>query len=128
MSKKYNLDDLRYLMQRLREPEFGCPWDIKQDFASIIPFTLEECYEVIDTIEKKDWPHLAEELGDLFFQIIFYSQIASEQQLFDIADVIHMLVEKLIRRHPHVFLNGQLHARLATVSYTHLTLPTKRIV
>jgi ATP diphosphatase len=101
-------------MQRLREPEFGCPWDIKQDFASIIPFTLEECYEVIDTIEKKDWPHLAEELGDLFFQIIFYSQIASEQRLFDIADVIHMLVEKLIRRHPHVFLDGQLHARLAT--------------
>ncbi|NQZ31844.1 MAG: nucleoside triphosphate pyrophosphohydrolase [Oceanospirillaceae bacterium] len=99
-------------MQRLREPEFGCPWDIKQDFSSIIPFTLEECYEVIDTIEHKDWPHLSEELGDLLFQIIFYSQLAAEEQLFDFSDVVDILVTKLIRRHPHVFPNQELTARI----------------
>lgn len=109
--EKYNIEDLTYLMKRLREPEFGCPWDIKQDFSSIVPFTLEECYEVIDSIENQDWPHLSEELGDLLFQIIFYSQLGAEQQLFDFADVVHILVTKLIRRHPHVFPNQTLRSR-----------------
>ena len=112
MNNKYNLEDLLYLMQRLREPEFGCPWDIKQDFTSIVPCTLEECYEVVDAIESEDWPHLAEELGDLLFQIIFYSQLATEKKLFDMSDVIHNIVEKLIRRHPHVFPNNQLHEKV----------------
>ncbi|MCJ8300645.1 MAG: nucleoside triphosphate pyrophosphohydrolase [Pseudomonadales bacterium] len=111
--KKYNLEDLVYLLERLREPEFGCPWDIKQDFSSIIPYTLEECYEVVDAIEQRDWPHLCEELGDLLFQILFYSQLAREQQLFDLSEVIHQLVSKLIRRHPHVFLDSDLHAKVA---------------
>ncbi len=118
---KYNIDDLIYLMQRLREPEYGCPWDIKQDFSSIVPYTLEECYEVIDAIESKDWPHLAEELGDLLFQIIFYSQLAAEQQSFDLSDVVHILVDKLIRRHPHVFIDQQLHTR------TKVTLSERQI-
>ncbi|EPJ49313.1 MAG: mazG [Osedax symbiont Rs2] len=111
--KKYNLEDLVYLMGRLREPEFGCPWDIKQDFSSIIPYTLEECYEVVDAIERCDWPHLCEELGDLLFQILFYSQLAREQQLFDLSDVIDKLVSKLVRRHPHVFPDCDLHAKVS---------------
>ena len=110
--KRYDLADLSYLMERLRDPEFGCPWDLKQDFASVIPCTLEECYEVIDAIETQDWPHLAEELGDLLFQIMFYSQLGKEQQLFDLNDVIHLIVEKLIRRHPHVFAANDLHSRV----------------
>jgi ATP diphosphatase len=110
--KRYNLTDLSYLMERLRDPMFGCPWDLKQDFVSIIPYTLEECYEVIDAIETQDWPHLAEELGDLLFQIMFYSQLGKEQQLFDLDDVIHLIVEKLIRRHPHVFAQNKLHSHV----------------
>ena len=69
MSQPYSVDDLLYLMQRLRDPEHGCPWDLKQDFASIVPHTLEEAYEVADAIERHDWPHLEDELGDLLFQI-----------------------------------------------------------
>ena len=75
---QYNIDDLIYLMQRLRDPESGCPWDLKQDFASIVPHTLEEAYEVADTIERQDWAHLKDELGDLLFQVIFYAQLGDE--------------------------------------------------
>ena len=106
----HSLDDLLYLMRRLRDPRTGCPWDLKQDFATILPHTLEEAYEVADAIERRDWPHLEEELGDLLFQVIFYGQIASEQQLFTLHSIIHRLVEKLIRRHPHVFPAGTLHS------------------
>ena len=74
MSRRYQLDDLVYLMRRLRNPQTGCPWDLKQDFASVLPHTLEEAYEVADAIERQDWPHVEEELGDLLFQIIFYGQ------------------------------------------------------
>lgn len=111
--EKYQLIDLVYLMQRLREPDFGCPWDIKQDFSSLVPFTVEECYEVIDAIERQDFPHLKEELGDLLFQIIFYSELANEDQVFDLSDVIHDLVTKLIRRHPHVFANQDLYSKVS---------------
>lgn len=104
----YQLDDLLYTMRRLRNPQTGCPWDLKQDFASILPHTLEEAYEVADAIERRDWPHLEEELGDLLFQIIFYGQLGEEQQLFSVPSVIHKLVEKLVRRHPHVFPDGNL--------------------
>lgn len=102
----YCLQDLLYLMRRLRDPQTGCPWDIKQDFASILPHTLEEAYEVADAIERQDWPHLEEELGDLLFQVVFYGQIADERQLFNVESIVHRLVEKLIRRHPHVFPDG----------------------
>ncbi len=104
----YSLADLLYLMQRLRNPETGCPWDLKQDFASVLPHTLEEAYEVADAIERQDWLHVEEELGDLLFQVIFYGQIAAERQLFSTASIIDKLVKKLVRRHPHVFPQGTL--------------------
>jgi ATP diphosphatase len=108
MDKPYDLADLIYLMQRLRDPESGCPWDIKQTFNSIIPHTIEEAHEVVEAIESKDWPHVEEELGDLLFQVIFYSQLGDESTLFDLASVIDVLVTKLVRRHPHVFPEGDL--------------------
>ncbi|HWV16135.1 MAG TPA: nucleoside triphosphate pyrophosphohydrolase [Cellvibrio sp.] len=108
----YSIDDLLYLMARLRDPHTGCPWDIKQDYASIAPSTLEEAYEVVDAIEKQDFVHLKEELGDLLFQVIFYSQLGSEQQRFDFASVVSGLVEKLVRRHPHVFPDGTLQSQI----------------
>lgn len=106
----YSLADLLYLMQRLRNPETGCPWDLQQDFASVLPHTLEEAYEVADAIERQDWPHVEEELGDLLFQVIFYGQIAAERQLFSTESIIDKLVKKLVRRHPHVFPEGTLHS------------------
>lgn len=109
---KYTTDDLLYLMARLRDPLTGCPWDIKQDYASIAPSTLEEAYEVIDAIEKQDFVHLKEELGDLLFQVIFYSQLGKEQNRFDFAGVVSDLVEKLVRRHPHVFPEGTLQSKI----------------
>lgn len=102
---------LQYLMQRLRDPADGCPWDLQQDFASIAPHTLEECYELIDTIERGDKAHLRDELGDLLFQVIFYCQLAQEQSLFDLEQVVEGLIEKLLRRHPHVFPDGSLSSR-----------------
>jgi ATP diphosphatase len=109
---KYSTDDLLYLMTRLRDPQTGCPWDIKQDYASIAPSTLEEAYEVVDAIEKQDFVHLKEELGDLLFQVIFYSQIGKEENRFDFAGVVNDLVEKLVRRHPHVFPDGTLQSKI----------------
>lgn len=111
MDKKYGLPDLAYLMQRLRDPESGCPWDIKQTFSSIVPHTIEEAHEVAEAIEAQDWPHVEEELGDLLFQVIFYSQLGDEQGSFDLSSVIDVLVTKLIRRHPHVFPKGDLQAK-----------------
>lgn len=108
MSERYSLDDLIYLMSRLRAPEGGCPWDLEQDFKSITPSTIEEVYEVVDAIEREDWGHLAEELGDLLFQVVFYSQLAREEKLFEFSDIIHSLTDKLVRRHPHVFKTGTL--------------------
>lgn len=109
---QYSIDDLLYLMARLRDPQAGCPWDIKQDYASIAPSTLEEAYEVVDAIEKQDFVHLKEELGDLLFQVIFYSQLGKEEQRFEFAGVVSDLVAKLIRRHPHVFPDGTLESRI----------------
>ena len=110
-AQKYSLDDLRYLMRRLRDPDTGCPWDIKQTFQTIAPYTLEEIYEVIDTIEREDYSHLREELGDLLFQVIFYSQLGEEQSLFGFEEIVSGLVEKLVVRHPHVFPDGTLHSQ-----------------
>ena len=106
----YQIDDLTYVMTRLRNPETGCPWDLKQDFASILPHTLEEAYEVADAIERQDWPHLEEELGDLLFQVIFYGQMGYEKGVFNLHSIIDRLVAKLIRRHPHVFPDGSIHS------------------
>jgi ATP diphosphatase len=109
---KYSITDLLYLMQRLRDPQTGCPWDITQTYETIAPSTLEEAYEVVDAIEKKDFAHLKEELGDLLFQVIFYSQIGKEENRFEFADVVSTLVEKLVRRHPHVFPDGTLQSQI----------------
>ena len=103
MVANYTIDDLRYLMARLRNPETGCPWDLKQTYATVAKHTLEEVYEVIDAIERNDLEHLAGELGDLLFQIIFYSQLADEEDRFDFDVVVDGIVSKLVRRHPHVF-------------------------
>jgi len=90
------------IMARLRGPE-GCPWDREQSFDSIRKYTLEETYEVLDAIERRDWTNLAEELGDLLLQVLFYAQMAADEGRFTIADVLDALNRKLIRRHPHVF-------------------------
>ncbi len=108
MSHTYNIDDLRYLMSRLRDSDTGCPWDIKQTFKTIAPFTVEEVYEVVDAVERGDTEHLSEELGDLLFQIIFYSQLGAEDTVFDWDIIVSGITEKLIRRHPHVFPDGTL--------------------
>ncbi len=109
--EKYIIDDLIYLMSRLRDPETGCPWDLKQDYRSITPSTIEEAYEVVDAIEQNDLGHLKEELGDLLFQVIFYAQLADEEQRWNFHDIVHELTAKLIRRHPHVFPDGSLQSR-----------------
>lgn len=108
MASRYQMQDLLQLMARLRDPQHGCPWDLEQTFSSIVPHTLEECYELADTIERGDTSALRDELGDLLFQVVFYVQLAREQQLFEFEDVIDNLVNKLLRRHPHVFPGGTL--------------------
>lgn len=107
-SALYGIEDLIYLMARLRDPNTGCPWDLKQTFQTIVPYTLEETYEVADAIASGDMAHIKEELGDLLFQIIFYSQMGSEKAEFTFNDVVHGITEKLVRRHPHVFADGTL--------------------
>lgn len=98
-----NTQQLLELMSRLRRPEDGCPWDIKQDFKSLIPYLIEEAYEVVDAIERNDLEDLKLELGDLLLQVVFHSQIAQEQGHFNFEDVSAGISDKLIRRHPHVF-------------------------
>jgi MazG family protein len=94
------------IMARLRDPETGCPWDQRQTYATIVPYTLEEAYEVADAIERGDMTELRSELGDLLFQVVFYSQIACEEGHFDFHDVAQGVCEKMIRRHPHVFADA----------------------
>jgi len=91
------------IMARLRDPQSGCPWDLKQDFASIAPYTLEEAYEVADAIEHGDMDELRGELGDLLFQVVFHARMAEEQGAFAFDDVAQAICDKMIRRHPHVF-------------------------
>jgi ATP diphosphatase len=108
----YTIEDLKTLMARLRDPETGCPWDTRQSFKTIVPHTLEEAYEVADAIEREDYPHLKDELGDLLFQVIFYTQLGREDGHFDFDGVVDHLVRKLVRRHPHVFPEGTLESRI----------------
>jgi ATP diphosphatase len=91
------------IMAALRTPGSGCPWDLEQNFASIAPYTIEEAYEVADAIARGDLDDLCEELGDLLLQVVFHARMAQEQGVFDFDDVVATLIEKLIRRHPHVF-------------------------
>jgi ATP diphosphatase len=109
--QRFSLDDLLTLMAVLRDPDHGCPWDIKQRWETIVPHTLEEAYEVADAIERRAFDELPGELGDLLFQVVYYSQFAKEEGRFDFADVVHTLTAKMLRRHPHVFPDGTLNSR-----------------
>ncbi len=105
---RYSLADLLAVMARLRDPERGCPWDVKQDFSTIAPYTIEEAYEVADAIARDDLEALKDELGDLLLQVVYHAQMASEQSRFDFADVADAITRKMIRRHPHVFADASL--------------------
>ena len=97
------IDRLLSIMERLRDPDGGCPWDVEQTFATIAPYTIEEAYEVADAIERNDLVELKGELGDLLFQVVFHARMAEEQGLFAFDDVANAIADKLERRHPHVF-------------------------
>lgn len=101
------LNRLLTIMQTLRDPERGCPWDREQTFTSIAPYTLEETYEVLDAIQREDFDDLRGELGDLLFQVVFYAQMADEQQRFNFDDICNAISDKLERRHPHIFGDSQ---------------------
>ena len=106
-----DISALLELMTRLRDPKDGCPWDLQQDFKSLRKYSLEEVYELVYAIDQQDTDNLKEELGDLLFHISFYAQIAQEQGLFDFQQIVDDVVEKLVRRHPHVFPEGTLQSR-----------------
>lgn len=97
------VDELLAVMDRLRDPVSGCPWDLQQTFASIVPHTLEEAYEVADAIERGDRADMRDELGDLLFQVVFYAQLGAEEGSFDFDSIASGVRDKLVRRHPHVF-------------------------
>lgn len=97
------MQQLLEIMAKLRDPDGGCPWDKEQTFATIAPHTIEEAYEVADAIARGDMGELKEELGDLLFQVVFYSQMAREAGFFEFQDVVDAISEKMLRRHPHVF-------------------------
>ncbi|WP_299863544.1 nucleoside triphosphate pyrophosphohydrolase [uncultured Hoeflea sp.] len=103
MESSKDISRLIEIMAALRHPETGCPWDIKQDFASIKPYTIEEAYEVADAIERNDPDDLCDELGDLLLQVVFHARMAEEEGLFSFGDVVEAITTKMIRRHPHVF-------------------------
>ena len=102
------LDRLLAIMARLRDPERGCPWDREQDFATIAPYAIEEAYEVADAIARGDMAALRDELGDLLFQVVFHARMAEEAGLFDFADIVATIVDKMVRRHPHVFGDAEI--------------------
>lgn len=108
LNEQASISKLRWIMSELRDPKTGCPWDIKQTFETITNHTLEEAYEVVDAIEQGDFVELEKELGDLLFQVIFYSQLGQEQAYFNFDTVVNVVCEKLIRRHPHVFADAKL--------------------
>ena len=97
------IQSLLDIMRQLRDPDSGCPWDLKQNFHTIVPYTIEETYELAEAIAIEDFAQIRDELGDVLFQVVFYAQMASEQALFTFEDVVDGIAEKLLRRHPHVF-------------------------
>lgn len=102
-----SINKLLEVMASLRDPDNGCPWDLQQDFASIAPYTIEEAYEVADAIAREDFAALKDELGDLLFQVVFYSRMAAEADIFDFDGVAEAIADKMLRRHPHVFGNAR---------------------
>ena len=107
MKASGDIGDLLNIMTALRDIETGCPWDVKQDFQSIKPYTIEEAYEVADAIERNDPEDLCDELGDLLLQVVFHAQMAKEEELFSFEDVVLAINKKMIRRHPHVFADAE---------------------
>ncbi len=103
MKPSKDISRLIEIMAALRDPDTGCPWDQKQNFETIAPYTIEEAYEVADAISRNDLPHLKDELGDLLFQVVYHSRMAQEQGAFDFGEVVEACTTKMIRRHPHVF-------------------------
>jgi ATP diphosphatase len=103
MQPSRDIDRLLEIMEALRQPETGCPWDVVQTFETIKPYTIEEAYEVADAIERHDMDDLCEELGDLLLQVVFHARIAEEAGAFDFGNVVEAVTRKMIRRHPHVF-------------------------
>lgn len=103
MTPDSDITRLLAIMARLRDPQDGCPWDTRQTFRSVAPYTLEEAFEVVDAIERDDLVEVRDELGDLLFQVVFHARMAEEQGAFDFGDVVFAICEKMIRRHPHVF-------------------------
>ena len=99
----FEIARLHKIMQDLRDPITGCPWDVEQNFETIAPYTIEEAYEVSEAIYEGDRAKIADELGDLLLQVVFQAQIAAEEGSFDLADVARAISDKMIRRHPHVF-------------------------
>lgn len=114
--KRHTLDDLLVVMARLRDPERGCPWDVKQNFSTIAPYTIEEAYEVADAIARGDLEGLKDELGDLLLQVVYHAQMAGEQSRFDFSDVADAVTRKMIRRHPHVFADRSLRDEFFTAN------------
>jgi len=110
---RQEITTLLAIMQALRTPQTGCPWDLQQDFSSIAPYTLEEAYEVLDAIERGEMDDLRDELGDLLLQVVYHAQMAREADHFQFADVVEAITTKMVRRHPHVF--GDAQARAAGV-------------
>lgn len=106
-SEHRDIASLLAIMRRLRDPDGGCPWDRDQDFSTIAPYTIEEAYEVADAIARGHMGDLEDELGDLLFQVVFHARMAEERGAFDFGDVVSGIVEKMIRRHPHVFADTQ---------------------
>ncbi|WP_439234235.1 nucleoside triphosphate pyrophosphohydrolase [Lonepinella koalarum] len=106
---RHSIHDFIQLIAKLRDPDGGCPWDLKQNYHSMIPCLIEETYETVDAIEKNDDSNLREELGDLLLQVIFFSQLAKEDGKFTFDDVVDEVANKIIRRHPHVFGNKSAH-------------------
>jgi tetrapyrrole methylase family protein/MazG family protein/ATP diphosphatase len=113
MRNPATIETLIAIMARLRDPEGGCPWDLQQSFRTILPYTLEEAYEVAEAIENQDLPGLRGELGDLLFQVVFHARMAEEQGAFAFPDVVRAICEKMIRRHPHVFGDADLNDEAA---------------
>ncbi|KZE35467.1 nucleoside triphosphate pyrophosphohydrolase [Chelatococcus daeguensis] len=103
MKPSRDIEVLLAIMAALRTPGTGCPWDLEQSFETIVPYTLEEAYEVADAIERRDFLDLRDELGDLLLQVVFHARMAEEEGLFAFGDVVQAITAKLIRRHPHVF-------------------------
>lgn len=97
------IERLLEIMRRLRDPQTGCPWDIEQDFDSIAPYTIEEAYEVADAIERRDWPELEGELGDLLLQTVYHTAMGEEDGRFSFQTVVRNISDKMVARHPHVF-------------------------